>query len=153
MSRLAEDHEKLTEAVKIFRVRANLHGSSSDAALVAWAHGNGSRKPCADMVRTAWHDFAAGRHYADLHVIEYVIEYTGDPGEDPPPPTDQDSRDDGPAPTTDDGGNRNGEATVGSSSVTSELAPAALNEPPPKKKTASRKPRKPEPPDEEDVLF
>lgn len=152
MSRLAEDHEKLVEAVGFFRVRANLHGSSSDAALVAWAHGNGTKKPYADMVRTAWHDFVQGRRHADLRVTEYVIEYTGDPGEEPPPPTDEDSKDDGPAPTTDDGGLRRGEATAGSSSVPSELAPAALNEPPPKKK-ASSKPRKPEPPDEEDVLF
>jgi hypothetical protein len=75
MSRLEEDREKLLEAVAIFRERASLHGSSSPEALIRWAHQGGKGKPQAPMVREKWHDFAAGRRYADLPVQDYVVEY------------------------------------------------------------------------------
>ena len=100
--RLAEDHEKLVESVGIFRVRANLHGSSSDPALIQWAHEGGKARPYADMVRTAWHDFEQGRMVARLEVERYRIKYPqeqrdlfagGEPsvGEEVSPPADRGS--------------------------------------------------------------
>lgn len=76
--RLADDREKLEQAVGFFRVHANLHGGSSDVALVRWAHEQGKAKPHADMVRTAWHDFAHGRMAASLEVEPYRIKYHSD---------------------------------------------------------------------------
>lgn len=82
MSRVDDDREKLLEACGAFRLRANLHGSSSDMALVRWAHTGGKGKPYADMVREKWHDYAMARQYAELRVVEYVIEYSGDESSD-----------------------------------------------------------------------
>ena len=96
--RLADDLVKLREAVGIFRVQANLHGSSSDDALIGYAHGSGRKKPHASMVRTAWHDYETGRNYAKLPVTRYVINQPRlfDHGEKvdeqkPPPPSDSDA--------------------------------------------------------------
>lgn len=94
MSRVDDDKAKLVEAVGIFRIRGALHGSSGDVALVRWAHEGGKKKPYADMVREAWHDYAQARHYASLPVSDYRIEYQqaglfdGEKadGQEPPPP-------------------------------------------------------------------
>lgn len=75
MSRLEDDRAKLEEAVALFRSQAALHGSSSASALIRWAHQGGKKKPAASMVRDAWHDFEAGRGYAELPVERYVVEY------------------------------------------------------------------------------
>ncbi len=85
--RLAGDEEKLRDAVGIFRTQANLHASSSDDALVRYAHEAGKGKPHASMVRECWHDFENGRRYADLRVVPYVIKYqTQEQMFDEPPP-------------------------------------------------------------------
>lgn len=73
--RLASDETKLREAVGFFRTNANLHASSSDEALIRYAHEGGTRKPHASMVRDCWHDFEHGRRYEDLPVIPYQIKY------------------------------------------------------------------------------
>ena len=86
--RLALDEEKLREAVGIFRTQANLHASSSDDALVRYAHEAGKGKPHASMVRDCWHDFENGRRYADLHVVPYVIKYQTQERMFEPTPTD-----------------------------------------------------------------
>lgn len=75
MSRLEDDRAKLLEAVALFRTQAVLHGSSSDSSLIRWAHAGGKKKPSSSMVRDAWHDFEAGRRYAELPVERYVVEY------------------------------------------------------------------------------
>ena len=122
MSRLEEDREKLAEAVGFFRTSANLHGSSSDAALVRWAHQGGKARPSADMVREKWHDFTQGRLAASRPVVDYQIEYH-QVGlfEEPPPSTDAEapvtSRDDGSATTTESVGDRPGDQDAGPSSV------------------------------------
>lgn len=143
MNRLQADREKLLEAVDVFRVRANLHAGSSDSALVGWAHGNGKRKPYADMVRDAWHDFAAGRRYAELSLVEYVIDYARRDSEDGDPV----------APVDEAVGDRPEGSDSGSPSV---RAPESLEHPAltsPRKR--SKPNRKPEPKAEEDgdVLF
>ncbi len=86
--RLALDEEKLREAVGIFRTQANLHASSSDDALVRYAHEAGKGKPHASMVREAWHDFENGRRYASLRVLPYVIKYQTQEQMFEPTPTD-----------------------------------------------------------------
>ena len=122
MSRLDDDREKLHEAVGFYRTRANLHGSSSDATLVRWAHQGGKGKPHADMVREKWHDFVQGRLAANLPVTDYQIQYAqAGLFEESPPSTDADapqrSEDDGPAATIDDVGDRSGEDPAGPSSI------------------------------------
>lgn len=97
MSRLEADRAKLDEAVAIFRTHANLHGNASAEALIRWAHEGGTKKPQAGMVRDAWHDFEAGRRYAELPVQRFVVEYhrQGDMFHvargDPPTQTDADA--------------------------------------------------------------
>lgn len=49
--------EKLAEAVRLFRISANLHKHSPLSALVEHAHGSGKKKPGAGMVRDADHDY------------------------------------------------------------------------------------------------
>lgn len=136
MSRVHDDREKLLEAVGAFRTRANLHGSSSDAMLVRWAHAAGKGKPWADMVRTAWHDYAMARRYAELRVEEFVIDYSGE------------SRDGDPPRSVDENvGDRPSKSDGGSSSVS---RPESIEHPAlasPRKRSA-----KPKPPDD-DVLF
>lgn len=65
------DLEKLREAVVIFRAGAKLHGHSPDSALIAWAHGSGSSRKCADIVRDAWHDFEAGCNIAGIRCTRF----------------------------------------------------------------------------------
>ncbi len=85
--RLKLDEENLREAVGIFRTNANLHNSSSDEALIRYAHEGGKGKPHANMVREKWHDFENGRRYAALPVTPYSIKYqTQQPLFDEPPP-------------------------------------------------------------------
>jgi len=73
--RLELDEEKLRESVGIFRTNANLHNSSSDEALIRYAHEGGKGRPHAKMVREKWHDFENGRRYATLPVTPYQITY------------------------------------------------------------------------------
>lgn len=73
--RLELDEEKLREAVGFFRTNANLHASSSDEALIRYAHEGGKGKPHANMIRDCWHDFENGRRYASLPVTPYQIKY------------------------------------------------------------------------------
>lgn len=122
MNRLEEDREKLAEAVGFFRVSANLHGSSSDAALVRWAHQGGKARPSADMVREKWHDFTQGRLAANLPVVDYQIEYhqvglfeERPPSTDADAPVDQD--DDGSVAKTESVGDRSRDQDAGPSSV------------------------------------
>lgn len=128
MSRLEEDREKLAEAVGFFRTSANLHGSSSDAALVRWAHQGGKARPSADMVREKWHDFTQGRLAANLPVVDYQIEYhqvglfeERPPSTDADAPVDQD--DDGSVAKTDEVGDRSEDQDAGPSSVPAEGEP------------------------------
>ena len=142
MNRLQGDREKLLEAVDVFRVRANLHAGSSDSALVGWAHGNGKRKPYADMVRDAWHDFAAGRRYAELSLVEYVIDYARRDSEDGDPV----------APVDEAVGDRPGGSDSGSPSVraSESVEHPALTSPRARKRTPKREPKAEE---DGDVLF
>ena len=125
MSRLEDDRAKLVDAVALFRVQAVLHGSSSAAALIRWAHEGGKKKPSASMVRDAWHDFEAGRRYASLPVEQYQVEYNrqaelfgaaGDPAphQDSDAPS-EDSRGDDSVPETKVGGTSSEARTAGSS--------------------------------------
>lgn len=99
MSRVEDDCEKLKESVGFFRTNANLHASSSDDALISYAHGAGKKKPHADMVRTAWHDYEMACQYAELPVTRYIIarqQRLFDDGEKvsdekTPPPSDADA--------------------------------------------------------------
>lgn len=75
MDRLESDEANLRESVGIFRTNASLHNSSSDEALIRYAHEGGKGKPHANMVREKWHDFENGRRYAALPVTPYVIKY------------------------------------------------------------------------------
>ncbi|MCK5712712.1 MAG: hypothetical protein KAI25_08360, partial [Hyphomicrobiaceae bacterium] len=133
-TRVDEDREKLREAVGFFRTNANLHASSSDDALIGYAHGNGRKKPRADMVRTAWHDYEMACQYAELPVTRYIIarqQRLFDDGEKvdeqkPPPPSDGDapksreqSRDGGSVPSGKQGGSRS-VGTAEPSSVSDE---------------------------------
>ena len=141
MSRVDDDREKLLDAVGAFRTRANLHNSSSDMALVRWAHEGGKSRPWADMVRTCWHDYAMARTYEELRVVEFVIDYSGD----------KDSRDGDPAPSVgEDVGDRPGSDT-GSSSVSrgEEIEHPALASP----RKRATKPKPPPPESADDVLF
>lgn len=85
--RLELDEEKLREAVGFFRTNANLHASSSDEALIRYAHEGGKGKPHANMIRDCWHDFENGRRYASLPVTPYQIKYQTQEAlfEEPPP--------------------------------------------------------------------
>lgn len=139
MNRLQADRDKLIEAVAVFRTRANLHAGSSESALVRWAHENGKGKPYADMVRDAWHDFAAGRRYAELTLIDYAIDYPRDDSGDGDPV----------APVDENVGDRPENTNSGSPSVrpSQSIEHPSLTSSPPRSKPKAK------PEEDEDVLF
>jgi len=92
--RLQIDEENLRESVAFFRTNASLHGSSSDEALIRYAHEGGKGRPHANMVREKWHDFENGRRYAALPVTPYQIQYqTQQPLFDPDDPKQREGAD------------------------------------------------------------
>ena len=84
--RLDADRRKLDEALGLFRTTAKLHPNSADEKLIAWAHGRGSDKPGAAMVRDAWHDYEQGRALAKLPTERFVIARERPAAAGSPPP-------------------------------------------------------------------